>query len=438
MWVLTVAIALYSTSWVLLTQTSASLLLPNSEAAKDRLHFALSIFTASSWRELWLKLRILSIIAKQYLVVLPSAAYLWTIDEILFGRYRDVVIRMPMITISVPRAGTTSFHRTLALDERFVTPNMLELVMPFLCVHKVIYAVHNASPALIHRLETFLKWINGVTPEVEARHPISLFSPDADDILLGEWHWVSVGACRTFPVANQWRKHYQMDKQPKHQRERSLLLHKRLCQKIMYNRGKNDESWLLLRSHLSCCVEDFQLMYPDALVVGILRDPVDVLRSFAGLSAMAISSATGFNILEGTYRSKKLLIAGKENDHGNSKTNFILPWPSAFVDILSDMMGREAGLYGSTNEENWKGRCHYVTFYDFKSDPLKSIRALYGKVKLPMTAQFTKAIQRGLGHHETYNKRHVYQNPKLEDMEIDEDQFRDIREVKQYSRLVQR
>lgn len=175
-----------------------------------------------------------------YLVILPLvASYLWTLDEIMYGsQYRSIPIHKPLLTISVPRAGTTSFHRTLALDvERFATPTMLELVMPFICVHKLVFAIRRYFPTtvMIH-LEGFLKYMNHVTKQVEARHPISLFSPDADDILLGEWHWVSVGAVRTFPVKEYWQKHYQMMSNNDHQeRRRSLQLHYRMCQKVLYN-----------------------------------------------------------------------------------------------------------------------------------------------------------------------------------------------------------
>merc|ERR1711920_398443 len=110
---------------------------------------------------------------------------------------------------------------------------MLELVLPFLCLQKVICAIQSRFPHLVRQLERFLKWINRVTPEVEARHPISLFAPDADDILLGEWHWVSVGAVRSFPVLQYWKKHYQMTNPST--RQRSMELHRRMCQKLLYH-----------------------------------------------------------------------------------------------------------------------------------------------------------------------------------------------------------
>lgn len=408
---------LFVFGWILLTTTSASLLLPNPDAAWDRCKYACT--TTYSQDVFQLRIFVLFHLLYTYLILLPCASYLWIIDEILFGDYNAIIIEKPVITISVPRAGTTSFHRTLALDEQFVTPTMLDLVLPFLCLQKLIYALQSTFPAVTQNLESFLKWVNRVTPEVEARHPISLFAPDADDILLGEWHWTSVGAIRTFPVPSHWKKHYQIIMTSTVQRKRSLLLHRRMCQKVIYQRRHFHPSTtrLLLRSHLSPCLQDFQEMYPDATFLGILRDPEDILRSFAGLSKAAVRASTGIDIFQ-----------------KDTTTQANLSWSTVAVDILADMMYREAELYHSSG---WNKQCHYVRFSDFKRDPGQCLDELYGKASLPMSPQMKLAIQRGLGHHETYKTRHAYQNPTLQELGVNRDEFRNLPGVKRYTILLE-
>jgi hypothetical protein len=79
-----------------------------------------------------LQLRVLTHFFLSYAFLRPVAAILWLLDEWLYPEYRQVEIKAPIIIVSVPRAGTTSFHRTIALDEdQLVTPTMLELVLPF-------------------------------------------------------------------------------------------------------------------------------------------------------------------------------------------------------------------------------------------------------------------------------------------------------------------
>jgi hypothetical protein len=397
--------------WSLLSTTSASLLVPHPVAASDRLWFSLDLWRS---RSRLLNLRILLDLLVSYLVILPLASYLWVIDEVFFSGFHKIDIVEPIIVVSVPRAGTTSFHRMLALDERFATPRMLELVMPFICVHKVLYCLKNRFPAALARIELVLKWISGVTPAVEARHPVGLFLPDAE-----VWHWVGIGAMRTFPVAKYWYKHYafcDID------RSRSMRFHQTLCKKSMYNQGHGNKR-LLLRSHLSHCFEDFQLLYPDAIYAGIIRDPVAVLRSMAGLSICIAKHTSGVNLLASPTIDTELLDRSKGT-----------AWAGLFVAVLSDMMGREAEVYGKSSQ-NLK-RSSYVKFPHFKDNPLIELGKLYTDIGIPMTVQFEWAIQQGLRHHETYKIRQRYENPSLEDLNVDVAEYLNLPSVRRYSCLL--
>ena len=438
--IIAVVVFYVTTGWMILSITSAKLLLPDKGAAKDRLAYALDFKELSTTNDdvadiIRLKLRIVSHLLTTYLIILPTAAYLWLIDELLFGKYyKQTAITKPVITISVPRAGTTSFHRTLALDkEQFVTPVMLELVLPFLCVQNLLWKMHTLCPNLVNKLEEFLKSVNGVTSEVEARHPIGLFAPDADDILLGEWHWVSVGSIRTFPVSKYWKKHYLMSNP--HTRRRSLELHKIMCQKILYSRGGGgpQHKRLLLRSHLSPCMDEFKQLYPDAIIVGIVRNPAEVLPSFAGLSNAAVEAATGLNMLgeddQCRRRLAKHLLCGKER-----VITHPLLWSKCFVEILSDMMGNETKAANAGVDHSSK---NYVLFQEFKSDPVKSIEALYEQaIGVTMTSTYKMAIQNQVSDHESYKQRHSYSNPTFNEMQIDEQQFLKIPTVQQYQELL--
>jgi hypothetical protein len=126
------------------------------------------------------------------------AAILWLLDEWLYPKYRQVEIKAPIFIVSVPRAGITSFHRTIALDEdQLVTPTMLELVLLFLCVQKIIWKLHSSLQKCCNDGSLF-EHLSGITQGIDARHPVQLLAPDADDILIGEWHWTLVGSLRTF------------------------------------------------------------------------------------------------------------------------------------------------------------------------------------------------------------------------------------------------
>jgi hypothetical protein len=154
--------------WTLLLGTSASLLRPRTQSACDRFLHCLSLPLSIT------KGRILIHILVHHIVILPLAAYLWTIDEVLFASYRTGHISKPVILLSVPRAGTTSFHRTLALDPNLITPRTSEIVMPFICVNIILHYLQDRFPSFLNRIENILKKLNGVTQDVEDRHPLLL------------------------------------------------------------------------------------------------------------------------------------------------------------------------------------------------------------------------------------------------------------------------
>lgn len=450
--------------WTLLLTTSATLLLPNRSSFYDRL-FHCCKPTSSSSTNSKTKLRILAHLIVHHLILLPIAAYLWTIDELLFSSYQLIQIKRPVITISVPRAGTTSLHCNLAKDPNLATPQTSEFVMPFICVNILLHQLHQRIPLVLAKVEQVLKYLNGVTSEVEARHPVSLFSPEADDVLLGEWHWVSVGSVRTFPVLENWWNNYDFSSFHMEERRRIMNFHSRICKKVLYLRsrsrsdlsGSDGDLRLLLRSHLSTCIDDFIEMYPDAIFVGILRDPIDVLRSFAGLSNAVVQGATGVQMLpqimsgEGMEDTCMNKVKSRDENIPLQKKRHLnkfemKTWPEGMQLILEDMMGREANLFNTCGSEfknktgvEVKGGISsgWIHFSSFKDDPVAAIQNLYATVGMQMSAEFKANLMQDahIQEHTKYKAKHVYSNPTLEKMGVNEEQFLALPGVKLYKGL---
>ena len=441
-------LAVYAFSWTLLWTTEAELFLPNPHAARDRLRYAL--LDGQGGVLLVLRIRILLHIVWTYAVAAPLSALGWLMDELLFPRYHSMTLDQAVIVISVPRAGTMTFHRTLALDTtHFVTPCMLELVFPFLWVHTLFWTLHASVPQTMTRVEGLLKYVFHITPEVDARHPVQLFGPDADDILLGEWHWVSTGSIRTFPVPEFYLQHYQMNNAT--QRRRSLRLHQRLCQKIVYGRGtssKHTTKRLLLRSHMSPCIADLQQLYPTATFVGIVRNPTDVLPSFAGLCHAVLQASTGVDIFSKTNSNR---------------------WTPVLTTLLADLMRREADLYSSnissktltknppentdkpdeshqpppvsspptsssSSTSTHRCRAFCVSFDYFKGHVLECVHDIYQQLELPVVPAFRRALEHQKAYHDSYKERHIYRNPHVvNDLHVDIGEWK--QQVQAYAQL---
>ncbi len=163
-------------------------------------------------------------------------------------------------------------------------------------------------------------------------------------------------------MLSKWWDNYNFASFDQMERRRILSFHSLVCKKVLYLRGCVGEGArnrrLLLRSHLSCCIDDFKEIYPDASFVGILRDPVDVFRSFAGPTDAVIHSAMGVRFLcdqrqqeddDGSIKERNVdysNVSSEETQILDSSTN-IKSWPDAMQMIMNDMMGREFSLYST-------------------------------------------------------------------------------------------
>lgn len=425
------------TGWSLLSFSSASLLKPRAQSAKDRLLYSFSFPISIT------KLVILLNLVLHYVIVLPISAYLWMIDEIFLGAYRKTKIKRPLIIISLPRTGTSSLHEILAMDANLVTPTTSDLILPFMCANMMIKFCHENLPSFLRNVESILKMLKGITKDMEMRHPTSLFSYDADDILLGEWNWVSLHAVRTFPVEEHWWKNYNFSSFSRDEKRKILEFHSLVCKKKLFVNEKSGDNQptLLIRSHLSQCIDDFKELYPDAVFVGIIRDPVEILRSFAGLYDSSVYSSTGVRMFP---KIQNLDLQATTSVHYHEKKHFVQAsgskrksWSDIVQLILNDMMRREEQLYSSLPSGTKSGPVTgYIKFEDFKRDLPASIENIYKQIGLEICEEYVfKLHSRMKSHHEYKNKR-SYINPTLQQMGIQKKSFLNMPGVQKYSSLL--
>jgi len=363
-------------------------------------------------------------------------------DEILFAGYRNMTIKKPLIIIACPRSGTTSLHEALSMDPNLISPHTSDLILPFMCANIFLKYCQRNFPNMLRRVERFLKKQKGISKDMELRHPSSLFSFDADDILLGEWNWVSLHAVRTFPVEECWWKNYDFSSFSKNERRKILTFHSLVCKKKMFMsvKGGKCNQTLLLRSHLSQCTSDFKEIYPDAVFAGIIRDPIDILRSFAGLYNSSVYASSGVRMFpvaeEDVYEGEVFAqneCCIKVQDVEEKKVT----WSSVIQLILDDMMRREAKLYSkepSVPMSNYN--TGHIKFIEFKKNLVGSIKNLYEQIGFKMGPTFILNLQYKVQAHHEYKKNHQYKNPTLNQLAIRKKSFLAMPGVKRYMMLL--
>jgi len=113
-------------------------------------------------------------------------AICFLLDEVLFRRYRSIVLREPIFVIGNPRSGTTILHRVMACDdERFVFFRSWEILFPSILQKKLLSALGRLDRSLGRPLRRRIERFEARHFEkINRIHEFGLFQPEEDDKLL--------------------------------------------------------------------------------------------------------------------------------------------------------------------------------------------------------------------------------------------------------------
>ncbi len=109
------------------------------------------------------------------------------LDELLFPRYRDVVIKEPIFVLGVPRSGTTLLQHVLAMDEinTSVFSGWEILFAPSITERRCWFFVGALDRRLGgYGMRLLRSFEARVFRSMRQVHRLSLFQPEEDDFLL--------------------------------------------------------------------------------------------------------------------------------------------------------------------------------------------------------------------------------------------------------------
>jgi hypothetical protein len=125
-----------------------------------------------------------------------------------------------------------------------------------------------------------------------------------------------------------------------------------------------------------------------------MRDPIDVLRSFAGLARAVLLAFMHVDLL------------------GPEKAE----WTALWRETLADYFRTEARFFGNDDVPNVKA---LFRFSDFRKDVVGSLREVYGKLGLQMDSDFLAELAKLHEENTSYKERHEYRNPTLEELGLE-------------------
>jgi hypothetical protein len=181
-------------------------------------------------------------------------------------------IRRPIFITGMPRSGSTLLHGLLAQDPASRVPQTWEMLNPSPAPERATYD----SDPRIAKVERELRWFKRLAPDFQAIHDVGARMPEECTIIIAH-SFVSSQFASMYDVPTYSRWCDTQDPRAKYEWHRRFLQH--------LQRRFAAERWVLKApAHLNS-LPGLLSVYPDARVVMMHRDPVEVLASEASLHA---------------------------------------------------------------------------------------------------------------------------------------------------------
>lgn len=238
---------------------------------------------------LWLTLEIL-----RKLVSIPLWGLAWFIDEVLYGRRLDAAaVVEPLVKVSAARSGSTQMARYLEEDPHLVSPNVLQMVFPYLWLWRLAASTIGRviSPEAVNR-----KFIASLPPEFIERHEGDLFHTDTFEVSLYSCHLNGLSMHLGPEVLRDEFAMGEAAPWNRRQWEHDFVeLFDRIARKTLVWNGAADGSRrVFIKGHFLAAADALERRFPDARFLTMVRHPSKRLRSAINyLRANPVAPALG-------------------------------------------------------------------------------------------------------------------------------------------------
>jgi hypothetical protein len=270
-------------------------------------------------------------------------------------------IRQPLFIISLARSGTTLLHRLLAEDPSNRVPLSWELMFPIPPPERTTYETDPRIARAERELQLFDRLL---APKLRLVHEVGARLPEECLMIMAfSFRSFQFTSMYNLPSYQEWME--RSDLGP------AYAYHRRLLQ-ILQWRCAGDRWVLKAPAHIFGIDEIFS-HYPDAGIVHIHRDPLEVIASLASLTSAIY---TAFSDRFDVHR--------------------------VALDIIECMeRGIERYLRARDRDPSRQHRFLDVDYREFTADPMRTVRRVYECFGIPVSPEA-----------ETRMKRFLADNPK--------------------------
>lgn len=318
-----------------------------------------------------------------YTVYIAMELITWTsflLDEIFFSGYRKVTVKEPIFIVGNPRSGTTFLHRLLAQDEtNFASIRLWEILLaPSVTQRKVALAVSaldRRTGGLLHRI---VNWFDRhFVRASNAMHKMSLMIPEEDEyFLVHQGATIIAGLFFGFPKAAY--PFVAFDTRLSRVEKRKVMRFYQHCLQRHIHAHGEERHILSKNPYFSPKVDALYTTFPDARIIYLARTPLEVVPSYASLSA---------------HWWRLLAEPEKRYPHPEYILRATQHWYRYPLERL-EQAPQESRIF--------------VNFHEMVADPEKIVTEIYNHFGLKIDAQFAAVLHEATERAHEYESNHVY------------------------------
>jgi hypothetical protein len=244
-------------------------------------------------------------------------------------------VENPWFILGLPRSGTTLLQRLLAQDPEHRALLFWEGIAP------IPQRPQDTAPRGIGMAKFVVGFANFMAPDLKAKHELGAELPEECRLLLGN---SLLGSTLWGATQNFYDWFAAVDKTP------AFRLHKIQLQYLQRHAAKR--RWVLKDPEHLLDLEYLLAAYPDARIIKLHRDPLEVLPSTASLittlEGMSVREVDKYEAGRGAYDSAMQMCFSRFNTQQGSDeltaqgVRFV---DVRYVDLMSDPIGTVAAIY---------------------------------------------------------------------------------------------
>jgi hypothetical protein len=213
-------------------------------------------------------------------------------DEVLYPEYRKEPVREPVFILGNPRSGTTFLHRLLSKDAATFTTMRLRdiLVAPSVTGRRLLNGLARADGALGRPVGRLADALAARAQRGNVMHGTALDEPEEDQVLL--WHiWSTIMVWEQSAVIQGAHPYVYFDqKMPSAEKARIMSFYAGCVRRHLH--AKRDQlnpsiHYLSKSPAFSGRVDSLLQTFPDARIVYLVRNPLQVIPSYISLLRFA-------------------------------------------------------------------------------------------------------------------------------------------------------